>query len=283
MSKFKKTMRTIQTKSAIFTVGGKEYRMRLSTLALFVLAVVLLIIAIVILIIVNSCSPSDPLPAEPATPAAVADGDVTGGDVTGTDIDIEAPEDPDMPGDDTEPDEPGTEPVDEPEEPEASPEPEEPAVPVQTGSPAFTETVKLNYTGPIVKVIQQRLVDLYFMEYPSRTNGVGSVTEKFGSTTQRALRMFQERNGMIVTGECDETTYNKLLSASANPYVMQMNDKWKMVEAIQTALKEQGYLEKVTGYCGTDTIDAVKSFQKNKGLAADGIAGKGTLSVLFGY
>ena len=272
MSKLKKVLRTIQTKSVIINLGGKDYKMRLLTLSLFALAVVLLLIAILILIIVNSCSPSEP--AEPVDPAAVVEPMATAG--------TEEPEDPDMPGDDIELDI-------EPEasaEPAATSEPEatlEPTKAPSSSEPVFTETVKLNYTGPIVKVIQQRLVDLYYMEYPVRTNGVGSVTEKFGSTSQRALKIFQQRNGLLETGECDEATYNKLVSSAANSYIMQKDDEWTMVKVIQTALKEQGYLDKVTGYCGNDTIEAIRNFQKNKGLAADGVAGKGTLSVLFGY
>lgn len=277
--KLKQIWDIIKTKSVKINLGDRTYRMRLLTLTLFALAVILLLIAIIILIIVGSCSPAE----ETDIPAQGAE--IPGGEA-GNDFnnyyfpeDDEPPEDIDLPGDDTEPfDLPEPEDTQEP-TPEPTPEP----TTAPDADPVFTETIKLNSSGPVVKVIQQRLVDLYYMAYPAKVDGVPTVTEKFGSTTQRALKMFQERNSIVVTGECDEATYNKLLSASAVAYVMQKNDKWKMVETIQDALKEQGYLAKVTGYCGDDTITAVKSFQKAKGLVADGIAGKGTLSVLLGY
>jgi len=55
------------------------------------------------------------------------------------------------------------------------------------------------------------------------------------------------------------------------------NDK---VEEVQQLLKDLGYLDKVTGYFGTDTEAAVKKFQENNGLTADGIVGSGTMEKL---
>lgn len=54
------------------------------------------------------------------------------------------------------------------------------------------------------------------------------------------------------------------------------------VKALQSALLRLGYLQQsaVTGYFGSITEAAVKSFQRDKGLYADGIAGKATLGKL---
>ena len=47
---------------------------------------------------------------------------------------------------------------------------------------------------------------------------------------------------------------------------------------------KKGYLKgKSTGYCGTDTVAAVKAFQKAEGLTVDGQAGTKTLELLLGY
>ena len=55
----------------------------------------------------------------------------------------------------------------------------------------------------------------------------------------------------------------------------------KEVSAIQQALKDRGlFTDDITGYYGTKTQAAVKKFQKQKGLAVDGIAGPATLSAL---
>lgn len=53
------------------------------------------------------------------------------------------------------------------------------------------------------------------------------------------------------------------------------------VSSIQQALKDRGYFKtNVTGYYGTITANAVKSFQRDNGLTVDGIAGPQTLRAL---
>lgn len=53
------------------------------------------------------------------------------------------------------------------------------------------------------------------------------------------------------------------------------------VRAVQQALKEKGYYNyNVDGIFGTRTQSAVKSFQRDNGLEADGIAGEKTLKAL---
>lgn len=56
------------------------------------------------------------------------------------------------------------------------------------------------------------------------------------------------------------------------------------VKAMQQRLAQLGYMEvsDATGYFGTKTEAAVKAFQRNSGLEADGIAGTGTLAALMG-
>lgn len=53
------------------------------------------------------------------------------------------------------------------------------------------------------------------------------------------------------------------------------------VRLIQTALKERGYYQgAIDGIYGTNTKNAVLNFQKDNGLAADGIVGKDTMNAL---
>lgn len=55
----------------------------------------------------------------------------------------------------------------------------------------------------------------------------------------------------------------------------------QVVREIQQRLKDQGYYSgTVDGVFGTGTYEAVKKFQQNNGITADGIAGKTTLSLL---
>lgn len=60
-----------------------------------------------------------------------------------------------------------------------------------------------------------------------------------------------------------------------------MGSRSQEVKEIQMALKSKGYYTgNIDGIFGTATKNAVISFQKDNGLAADGIAGKNTLKVL---
>ncbi len=67
-------------------------------------------------------------------------------------------------------------------------------------------------------------------------------------------------------------------SVLADGNILKRGSKGSDVEKLQELLKEQGYFEydKVTGYYGKITEDAVKAFQKANGLKADGIVGEQT-------
>jgi hypothetical protein len=56
------------------------------------------------------------------------------------------------------------------------------------------------------------------------------------------------------------------------------------VKRVQIILKQLGYFKypKITGYFGSITVNAVRKFQQENGLAADGIIGDRTKRVLFG-
>jgi len=62
---------------------------------------------------------------------------------------------------------------------------------------------------------------------------------------------------------------------------LSMGSQGEAVARIQTALTERGFeLGPADGSFGPSTIDAVKSFQTEQGLAADGIVGAQTWSAL---
>ena len=145
-------------------------------------------------------------------------------------------------------------------------------------------TIELNANEPRVAEVQQKLINLYYMVYPATKDGKKTTTTLFGSITSQAVRIFQERNELTVTGKVDKATYDKLMSSDAKAYIMHQGDKCEMVKEIQAVLKEKGFLDSdPTGHCGEKTIAAVKAFQKSKGLTEDGNAGPGTLKALFGY
>ena len=171
-------------------------------------------------------------------------------------------------------------PTDEPETTEPTQTPE------ATGESGF-KTLKQGGTndGETVKKVQERLVKLHYMPYPSKdSDGKPTVTTTYGNMCAKAVSKFQERNGLKQTGQCDKTTYDKLMSDKATAYTMKKDDKLDIVKTIQEALVKKGYLKgKADGVCGTNTLEAVKAFQKANNLTADGQAGTKTLQLLLGY
>ena len=137
----------------------------------------------------------------------------------------------------------------------------------------------------------------------SRLNALGyaagSADGYFGSRTYRAVRNFQARNGLSVTGIADPTMQQVLYSSSAIPAggssvvpvpsgnvyrLLYWGCKGSDVRRLQQELKNLGYsqIKYVDGIYGKQTYDAVRAFQKNNGLSVDGIAGRKTQNRLYG-
>ena len=127
----------------------------------------------------------------------------------------------------------------------------------------------------------------------------GSADGYFGSNTYRAVRSFQSRNGLAVTGVADPGTQQLLYSSSARPAsgsssssssstgyrLLYWGCKGDAVKRLQQALIDAGYKSYVRtadGIYGKWTYDAVRAYQKDVGLSVDGIAGKNTQNKLYG-
>lgn len=255
-------------------LGDSTYRVRLLTLVLFGTAIVVLIAAILVLVLANACAPADEVGGEAGSPTPPSASGSASADLPaetpGT------PQSPDLSGDAS---------LLGSAEPSISPDTSDtPATsPDADGEEDFV-TIEINANEARVAIVQQKLIDLYYMVYPDTEDGKPTTTTLFGSITSAAVRVFQNRNDLPETGKVDKATYDKLMSADAKAYIMHQGDKCEMVKQIQLLLKEKGYLDaEATGQCGEKTIEAVKAFQKAKGLTVDGNAGPGTLKELFGY
>lgn len=123
----------------------------------------------------------------------------------------------------------------------------------------------------------------------------GSVDGYFGSQTYRAVRNFQSRNGISVTGKADPYTQQVLFSADARAAsgssssgtgyrLLYWGCKGDAVKKLQQALLDKGYsvVRTADGIFGKWTYDGVRAYQKDHGLAIDGIAGKNTQNSLYG-
>ena len=131
----------------------------------------------------------------------------------------------------------------------------------------------------------------------------GVVDGKFGPATEAAVKAYQKSVGIRQTGKADYATIMKLfgkvlyttvsndpkmngitkISQIAVPATSRRGDSGKNVLALQQALKIKGYYKApIDSKYGAKTEEAVKAFQKAKGLAVDGIAGNATIKALFG-
>ena len=179
---------------------------------------------------------------------------------------------------------------------DTTPTPKPTATP--TPEPTFTipkTTVKQNSAGSDAKLVQKRLKQLGYYS--------GSVDGKFSGTWVKALKSFQETNGLKADGIAGKDTYNILFSTAAlkkgaKPTATPEPETEKTAEAAYTTLRKGmsgadvtlmqealinlGYLSgKSDGNFGEKTVSALKAFQKNNGLTADGVAGSVTLTRLY--
>lgn len=159
----------------------------------------------------------------------------------------------------------------------------------------------------MVRRIQQRLKELRYY--------TGSVDGDFGASTEAAVKAFQSANRLVPDGKVGSDTYEVLFSNKARPqgatatpppgqsggvptriphytnvtpnpdgdYVtLREGDSGNLVRTLQQALKDQGFYKgDVDGKFGFATTEAVKAFQRSRGLSVDGEAGKGTQRYLY--
>ena len=156
--------------------------------------------------------------------------------------------------------------------------------PVTTANPDQTRTLSVGMTGNDVYALQERLIELNYLS--------GVADGVFGTETQNALIAFQNRNGLTADGTAGASTLKKLsgsckaattTAAPSSNGTLHEGDSGEDVYNLQARLFELGYYNgRIDGRYSSETTAAVKAFQKANGLSADGIAGSGTLSILYG-
>jgi peptidoglycan hydrolase-like protein with peptidoglycan-binding domain len=100
---------------------------------------------------------------------------------------------------------------------------------------------------------------------------VGYVAKEYVSVSGKASSSSGAKSGSTVA------------SLGSAPKASKPGDTNNSVKKLQEALTITGYYNgKISGNYGDLTEKAVRSFQKAKGLAVDGIAGNGTIKALFG-
>ena len=143
--------------------------------------------------------------------------------------------------------------------------------------------------GKEVTSLQEALIELGFL--------TGKADGKFGASTEKAVIAFQQKNDYPATGIMDANiqaflysgqpknsagTKTSIRTLSPVPEVsMKKGNKGAAVTELQQKLIDLGYLKGTpSGTYDTDTIGAVRSFQKKNGLTSNGTADAATRQLI---
>ncbi|MCK6255992.1 peptidoglycan-binding protein [Fictibacillus sp. KIGAM418] len=138
-------------------------------------------------------------------------------------------------------------------------------------------TLKQGMWDKDVHQLQQQLKDKGYFHYTETTGFYGDITAA-------SVKDFQKRNGLKVDGIAGKRTAEALLQSSlGKSNILQQGSKGYAVSGLQSELKDQGFYNyTVDGIYGPVTVNAVKAFQKAKGIAVDGLTGPQTIKALYG-
>ena len=147
-------------------------------------------------------------------------------------------------------------------------------VPDATPMPEF---LRVGEEHPVIIQLQERLMELGFMDHDEPT-------PYFGTQTERAVRIFQRQNGLPQDGIIGGSTYEMIMSPEAKYYAAQKGDEGDDISQIQARLYDLGYLASesmLTGNFGDATEAAVLKLQEVNALSPDGKVGQQTLNLLY--
>ena len=135
--------------------------------------------------------------------------------------------------------------------------------------------------GAMVEDVQDRLASLgYEIEEHERAE------QSFGNSTANAVARFRVEHGLSVSTEIDMSAWSVLVDecyqmGDRTLYLRLPNFHGNDVRCLQKALNVLGFsCGEPDGYYGPHTEAAVKLFQENVGMLADGIAFSDTFDVL---
>ncbi len=144
--------------------------------------------------------------------------------------------------------------------------------------------------GGAVVEIRAALAALGLLENPDEdlTTGKHVALDVFDGKLDHAVRAFQQRRGLLVDGVVGEATYRALREASYRLGARTLAHQFGApmygddVATLQSRLQDLGfYTALVDGYFGLQTHNSLMSYQREYGLAPDGICGPDTLRSLY--
>lgn len=148
----------------------------------------------------------------------------------------------------------------------AEPEAATPA-PTQEMRVSEYSTLREGDRYPAVLELHARLVSLGYLESDEPS-------ETYNEATASAVALFQRTLNLDMTGVADSQLQEQLFSTDAAPYEAKLGDDGADVRSMQSRLAQLGYYEeKVNGYFGVATEEALRAFQLKNELNADGVYG----------
>ena len=136
------------------------------------------------------------------------------------------------------------------------------------------DVAKAGEHNDVIPDVQERLMILWYMDQDEPT-------DYFGNITKNALRTFQRRNELEVTGRLDPATYELLMSNDAKAYLCMIGDSGQDVVAVKQRLYELGYIDTKKGGFDEAMEAGVKEFQAANNLSVDGKVGRNTKEALY--
>ena len=152
------------------------------------------------------------------------------------------------------------------------------------------DTLRLGDRGGAVVEIRTALAALGLLENPDDdfTTGKQVALDFFDPELDHAVRAFQQRRGLLVDGVVGEATYRALKEASYRLGARTLAHQFGApmygddVATLQARLQDLGfYTAMVDGYFGLQTHNSLMSYQREYGMAPDGICGPETLRSLY--
>ena len=141
-------------------------------------------------------------------------------------------------------------------------------------------TLTLNSEGAAVRSLQDNLYTLGYYN--------GTISGHYGSMTAEAVRKYQKKKGYAQTGNATPSLQQEIAKATGNSSsvvsgTLKKGSSGSAVTALQTALMKLGYYYgELTGNYGDLTAKAVRRYQSDHGLTADGVAGPATIASING-
>ena len=129
--------------------------------------------------------------------------------------------------------------------------------------------------GTVTELTEANTIELVKMLIAKYNISVNNIVRHYDASRKNCPASFSSNNWIRWIKFKSNFGYTPTINS-----ILKIGSKGQDVINLQTKLQKLGYPIKIDGDFGPKTEDAVKLFQRNKGLTVDGIVGKGTFEAL---